>query len=75
MKIILWSIRTFWYKGSAEVKGKWQVRKKGSPFQKNNSPGLKIDFPNKSKNDEIDISQMRYKYYTHYKSNPIYKIM
>ena len=26
VKIILWSIRTFWYKGSSENKDKWQVR-------------------------------------------------
>ena len=32
--MILWSIRTFWYKGSAENKGKTHVRKKGYTSQK-----------------------------------------
>ena len=29
MKVILWSIRTFWYKGLAKIKEKWRARKKG----------------------------------------------
>ena len=28
MKVILWSIHAFWYKGSAKNEGKWLVRKK-----------------------------------------------
>ena len=28
-QVVLWSIHTFWYKGSAKIKGKNQVRKKG----------------------------------------------
>ena len=44
--MILWSIRTFWYKGSAEIKEKWQVRQKAL-FLKNNSSGLKADFHQK----------------------------
>ena len=46
--MILWSIRTFWYKGSAENNEKWQVRKKAL-FPKNNNPGLKADFPQQVK--------------------------
>ena len=42
-KIILWSIHTFWYKGSAENREQWQVRQK-VVFIKNISPGLKADF-------------------------------
>ena len=72
--MILWSTRTFWYKGSTEHKGKWQVRKNALSL-KSNSQDLKVDFPNKSKNDEIDNSEMRCKCYTRYKSNPIYQII
>ena len=46
--MVLWSIRTFWYKGSAEIKEKRQVRKRAL-FLKNNNPGLKADFPNNVK--------------------------
>ena len=28
MNVIVWSIRTIWYKGLAEIKEKWRVRKK-----------------------------------------------
>ena len=47
VKMILWSIRTFWYKGSAENKGNWQVRKKGYISQ-NSSPDSKADFSKQS---------------------------
>ena len=43
VKVILWSVRTFWYKGFAKIKEKWRVRKQGL-FLKSNSPGLKADF-------------------------------
>ena len=33
-KMIPGTIRTFWYKGSAEVKDKWQVREKAYISQK-----------------------------------------
>ena len=32
--MILWSIRTFWYKGSAEIKEQMHVRKKAYMSQK-----------------------------------------
>ena len=73
MKMILWSIRTFWYKGSAENEEKMQVRTK-APFLKNNSPDWKADFPKKSKKQKNTNSQMHCKLYTRYKSNPIYQI-
>ena len=46
--MILWSIHTFWYKGSAEIKEKCQVRKKAL-FLKNNSQGLKAVFSQRAK--------------------------
>ena len=44
--MILWSMRTFWCKGSAENKGKWQIRAKARSL-KNSSPDSKADFPEK----------------------------
>ena len=72
--MILWSIRTCYYKGSVEIKEKRQVRKRALSL-KNNTPGLKADFPQKikKKNDEVDNSQMHCRCYTRYKSNPINK--
>ena len=66
VKMILWSIHTFWYKGSAENKG----NKLGKMFffLKNNSPDLKAYF-SKNRKNEIDISQMHCKCYTRYESN------
>ena len=43
MKMILRSIRTFWYKGSATKKETNRVKKQ-SRFLKNSSPSLKADF-------------------------------
>ena len=43
VKMILWSIRTLWYKGSAENKDKRQGRKQIIPL-KNTSPDSKADF-------------------------------
>ena len=54
MEMILWSIRTFWYKGSAENKEEWQVRKKAL-FLKDNSPDWKADFPQKVKKNIKNI--------------------
>jgi len=34
VKVIRWSIRTFWYKGLAKNNEKWQVRKKGLYYEK-----------------------------------------
>ena len=71
--MILWSIHTFWYKGSAEIKGKWQVQKRA--LSQKNSPGLKVGFSPKGQQiNEIDNSQMGCECYTCYKSNPIYQI-
>ena len=43
VKMILWSMSTFWYKGFAKINEKNQVWKKGLILE-NNSPGLKADF-------------------------------
>ena len=46
MKIILWSIHTLWYKGSAPNKEKRQGRKMSLSL-KNSSPESKADFSKK----------------------------
>ena len=46
-EMVLWSIRTFWYKGSAENKENGKFEKK--LYLKNCSPGSKADFSEKSK--------------------------
>ena len=46
--MLLWSIRTFWYKGSAE-NGKNDQFEKNVMSLKNSSPGSKADFSEKSK--------------------------
>ena len=45
--MILWSIRTFWYKGSAEIEETNQVRNKHAISLKNSSPDSKADFSEK----------------------------
>ena len=73
-KIILWSIRTFWYKGSAENKKKKHVREKRYISQKQ-QPKTQIMISQKNqKIDEFYIWQMGLEWYTRYKSNPIYQI-
>ena len=47
MKVSLWSIRTFWYKGLAKTKMKNDEFGKCLSV-KNNSPGSKADFPKKT---------------------------
>ena len=44
MKLILWSIRTSWYKGSAEINKKQSSLKKNVLFLENISPGFKAFF-------------------------------
>ena len=48
--MILWSIRTFWYTGSAENNGKKQVREMAYISQKQQPKTKKCDF---SKTNEI----------------------
>ena len=56
--MILWSIHTFWYKGLAANKIKYDKFEKGNLFLKNNSPALKADFhKNVTKIIEFDNSQ------------------
>ena len=43
MKVILWSIRTFWYKGLAKIKEKIKFEKRRLSL-KNSSPDSKADF-------------------------------
>ena len=74
MKMILWSICTFWYKGLAENKEKLQVREKGPSSQKWQQRLKGCISPEGYKNKKIDNSQMHCKCYTRYKSNPIYTI-
>ena len=47
VKMILWSIRTFWYRGSAENQKNDKFQKRAISF-KNSSPDLKADFSEKS---------------------------
>ena len=42
---MVWSLRTFWYKGLAKKKGKMTSSKQVSVSVKNSSPGSKADFP------------------------------
>ena len=46
--MILWSIRTFWYKGSAENKKKSQVHEKAYISQKQQPEPKSMIFQNKS---------------------------
>ena len=69
--MILWSIRTFWYKGSAENKKKQRVRKKAHISQKQLP---KTQSMISRKVDEFDIWQMGLECHTRSKSNPIYQI-
>ena len=57
--MILWSIRTFWYKGSAENKGKQHVRKKSISL-KNSSLKLKVIFSQKLRYDVNMLILVRY---------------
>ena len=72
--MILWSLHTFWYKGSAENNEKCQVQKKASFSQNIAALAQRLIFPNASKINEIDNSQMHCKCYTRYKSNPMYQL-
>ena len=47
MKIIRWSIRTFWYKGLAKKKQKIKFEKKAALSLKNRGPGSKAGFSEK----------------------------
>ena len=72
--MILWSIRTFWYKGSAEDKEQSQVREKRYISQKQ-QPKTKSMISQKSqKIDEFHIWQMGLECHTRYESKPIYQI-
>ena len=72
--MILWSIHTFWYKGSAEIKKKKHVREKRYISQKQQPKTQSMISQQKWKNDQLDIWQMGLECHTRYESDPIYQI-
>ena len=75
VKVIRWSISTFWYMGLATNNEKWWVRKKGLYYDKNNSSDGKAVFHQRvkqmSNNDEFDICIMWSGAQNRFKSNPL----
>ena len=72
VEMILWSIRTFWYKCSAKNE-KITRSNKRLCFSNITTQAQRLIFPQQVKKIyEIDISQIRCKCYTRYKSDPIY---
>ena len=59
-KMLLWSIRTFWYKGSAENKKKSQVRKKCYIFQKQQPKTQRLIWGEKLRYDAKFLILSRY---------------
>ena len=72
--MILWSIRTFWYKGSAENKKRSQVHEKAYISRKQQPKTQSMISQRSQKNDGFDIWQMGLECHTRYESNPIYQI-
>ena len=72
--MILWSIRTFWYKGSAENNKKQHVRKKAYTSKKQQPNTQSIIFQKDIKINDFYIWQMGLECHTRYESNPIYQI-
>ena len=73
VKMILWSIHTFWHKGLAENKENAKSEK-GIYLSKVAAQTRRLISQEMSNNVGIDNSQMRCKCYTRYKSKPIYQI-
>ena len=57
--MISWSIRTFWYKGSAKNNGNDQFEKTATSL-KNSSPDWKVDLSKKSNFDVWRLILIRY---------------
>ena len=60
VEYVLWSILTFWYKGSAEIKEQMHVRKKACFFQKQQPKTKSVIFKNKMIYDVKMLILVRY---------------